>query len=265
MRISRPHALAAALALVAGVCVTLNVAAVRDAAAGTSFTRAFTFPASLANGLVADLVPPVGTVPRLSFVAGKVAIGELPIPMPLRLGRHTRGRDPQRFVRLSTEGPHARLLLTGVVDSDGHAVSNSSNQLVIEAVVSPSGAAVNPPPYVIPFDIVSGTAYVDAPVPVARQPGATVTLQILGVSIADAGGEVFGVFGVALGAANSAAPLQPTPTPGGTPSADGQCFDIVTGRCTGQACGAESRCTLPNQLCDRSGRRCPGEAAPQHP
>jgi len=258
MRTFRPHAWTAALALVAGVWVVLSVAGVRAAAAGTSFARAFTFPAALANGIVGDLVPPVGTIPRLSFLAGKVAIGELPIPMPLHLGRHARGRG--------ADGPHARLLLTGVVDSDGQAVSNSGNQLVIEAAVSPSGAAASPPPYVIPFDIENGTAYIDAPVAVARQPGAAVTLQILAVSVADSAGEVFGVFGVALGATHSAPQLQPTPTPGGTSSADGQCFDIVTGRCTGQACGAGSRCALPNQLCDLNGR-CPGEPAPQpqHP
>ena len=111
--------------------------------------RSFAFPVTFANGLTADLVVPAGSTSSLRFDVGKVAIGELPVPLPG--GARRRGRRGREFVRPAEIGSHARLLLTGVVDGDGHPVTNTGNEVVIDAVVSPNGAATAAPPFVIPF------------------------------------------------------------------------------------------------------------------
>src|SRR5437868_6593231 len=82
-------------------CALLMRSARTDAAAPAALVRSFAFPASYANAVVGDLVPPTGTASTLSFQIGKVAIGELPIPMPLRNVRAARSRVP-KFMRLST-------------------------------------------------------------------------------------------------------------------------------------------------------------------
>ena len=224
---------------ICGVCAVMGAAvgvfgrgAVgRATGVPSAFTRAFAFPASAANGLVGDLVQPTETQSPLHFAGGNVAIGELPIPMPLRPGRRGQARDLQKFTRVEDSGPHARLLLTGVADAGGKPVTNSGNQLVVDAVVSPSSAAVSMPPYVIPFDITDGTAFVDAPLPIVRQTGEGVSIQVLAVSVVDPDGQPFGVLGLLLAPARSTPTPRFTPTPGDTPLPDGACF--TGAECTG--------------------------------
>jgi hypothetical protein len=47
-----------------------------------------------------------------------------------------------------------------------------------------------------------------------------------------------------------------------TPCGIGECFDSVTQHCTGQPCDSTLRCSLPNQICDVGGLRCPCRPAP---
>src|SRR5262249_34931872 len=157
------------------------------------------------------------TTSKLSFRIGKVAIGELPIPMPLRNARGAHTRGVPKFVRLSNAGPRARLFLDGVVDAEGNPVSNTGNQLILDPTVVPSGALLRSPPYAIPFDIVNGTAFVDAPLPIQSQPDTPVTVQTLGASVLDPDGQPFGVLGFHLKPARQTPVPQLAPTPGGTP------------------------------------------------
>lgn len=206
----------------------------------SALSRSFAFPVSLANGVIGDLVPPAGSPTNLRFQVGKVAVGELPVPMPLRAGRRGRGRSGREFLRPAEAGPHARLLLNGVVDASGVLVTNSGNQLVIDAVVSPSSAALSPPPFAIPFEINGGTAFVDALLPIHDQADGSVRVQILGTAVVDSGGQTFGVLGVQLAAA------RPTPTPHAAPTAGetpqvGRCF--AAARCAGASFPAsQQRC-----------------------
>lgn len=193
--------------------------------------RSFAFPAMFANGLTGDLVVPAGSTTGLRFEIGKVAIGELPLPLPdnaRRRGRRPRGRE---FVRPADLGSHVRLLLTGVVDGDGRPVTNTGNEIVIDAVVSPSSAANGAPPFVIPFDITNGMAFVDALLPVQPTPDGSVRVQVLGVTVMDPGGQPFGVLGFQLKPARATPLPRATPTPGEAPPAEGQCF--VGPDCTG--------------------------------
>jgi hypothetical protein len=369
----------AMFAVASGLLVMMHSA---SAVVSSSMYRSLAFPLSLANGVSGNLVPPTGSTTKLNFETGKVAIGELPVPLPQRAGRRGRAGDARPFFRPSGEGPHIRLLLDGVTDANG-AVTNSGNQVMVDAVVSPSTAALNGPPFIIPFDIRDGTAFVDALLPVQRLADGSARVQILGVSVVDPEGQPFGVLGFLLPQARPTPVLLFTPTPGSilqgqgqcfvgradctgpsyaasqdqccrrakvddagrdgaswcpaeqfdpstgrclsdaciacptpppqnpptpssgpcadtpdctgscsitcadgttvaggcvgggdqacrcdatcrapTPCGAGQCFDTLTFRCTGQACGPGLRCPLPNQLCDVGGRFCPCEPAP---
>jgi len=213
--------------LVGGVLVGVTVCAalvtsVFGAGVPRPQARSFDFPVSFANGVSGNLVLPSGTTSPLMFQSGEVAIGELPVPMPFRPTRGSRrghGASGRDFVRVAEAGPHARLLLSGVVNAAG-AVTNSGNQLIIDAVVSPSAAVVTPPPFVIPFDIIDGKAFIDAPLPIHPQTDGAVRVQVLGVTVVDPDGQPFGVLGFALRPA--ATPPQPTPV--ATPASAGQCF-----------------------------------------
>lgn len=191
-----------------------------------SATRSFAFPAALADGLVGDLVTPANNTSHLSVGDGHVAIGRLPIPMPERGGRRgrlRRGRD--LFMRPTDEPPHVRLLLRGVVDANGNAVSSQGNHLVISAVVTPEVAASTASPFSFGFDLADGNAFVDAPLPIHPLADAAVKVQILAVSVVDPDEQTFAVLGFEL----VAAPIEPTPVV--TPSASGQCF--IGPRCAG--------------------------------
>jgi hypothetical protein len=215
--------------------------------------RSFLFPAALASGVTGELVSAPGGNARLSFDRGIVAIGYLPV---LRADRVSRRRTlgARDFVRPADAGPRARLLLTGVADTDGNLVTNTGNELMIDAVVSPSSAAVSPPPFVIPFDINAGTAFVDAALPLDGQGGAAARVQVLGAAVIDPDGQPFGVLGFAMVPASPASPppaLAPgwTPTPGVSP-ADGRCF--VGPTCTGTSFPAS------RDTCCHLGRSGPG-------
>lgn len=190
----------------------------RTSAAGSvpsRLLRSFAFPVTFANGLTADLVMPAGSTTTLRFDVAKVAIGELPVPLPQRA--RGRGRGGREFVRPADVGTHARLLLSGVVDGDGHLVNSAGHQVVIDAVVSPSSAASSAPPFVIPFDITNGMAFVDALLPIQAASDGSVRVQILGVTLIDAEGLPFGILGFQLSPVRSTPAPRPTPNPGGTP------------------------------------------------
>ena len=215
--------------------------------------RSFAFPATFANGLTADLVVPAGSATNLRFEVGKIAIGELPVPLPDGARRRGRRRAGREFVRPADIGSRVRLLLTGVTDGDGHAVTNTANQVIVDAVISPSTAANPAPPFVIPFDITNGTAFVDALLPIHPSPDGNVRVQLLGVTVVDPGGQPFGVLGFQLNAARSTPVPRSTPTPGGTPALDGQCF--VGLECMGVSFAAT------RERCCRSGNRPDGAPA----
>jgi hypothetical protein len=228
------------------IATGLAMAQVAPAGLSNSMSRAMTFPTRLSNGVAGDLVPPVGSRPRLTFDIGKVALGELPVPLAQRARRRGAG-DARPFFRPRNEGPHVRLLLSGVVDADGP-VTNNGNQLIVDAVVSPSSAASNGPPFTIPFDVKEGTVFVDALLPVQSLADGSVRVQILGVTAVDPEGQPFGVLGFQL------APVQPTPvvrftpTPGGPPAAPGQCF-VGRPDCAGPSYGAsQEQCCRRSQL-----------------
>lgn len=210
-----------------------SVRAVRAEGALGAARRAFAFPPTLANGLTGDLVLPPGSATALRCVSAHVAIGELPVPVPpSTVGTRGRQRD-LRFMRPSHAGAHARLLLLGVTGADGMPVDNTGNRLVIGAQITPGEAGT--PPFVVPFDIHGGSAFVDVPLPIVTQADGPVTVQLTGVSVVDPQGQSFGVLGFALGAA------PPAPTPGGTPIIDGQCF--VGPACSGPSFPAsQTRC-----------------------
>src|SRR6185369_1420865 len=102
-------------------------------------------------------------------------------------------------------------------DASGHPVSLSGSQALIDVVVSPSTAATSPPPFVIPFDITDGTAFVDAQLPIQAASDGSVRVQVLGVTVVDPDGQPFGVLGFALSRARPTPVPRPTPTPGGAP------------------------------------------------
>jgi len=255
-----------------------------------SIAGSFAFPSSMANGVSGNLVAPAGGTSKLSFDTGMVAIGQLPLPLTTNSMARRRQTAP-RFLRAPDAGPRVRMFLSGVADSSGSAVSNTGNQLVIDAVVSPNDAATSP--FVVPFDISDGNAFVDALLPIQMQSGRGVQVQVLGVTLVDPDKQPFAVLGFEL---PPAPPTTPTPGPcadgadcsgacvvtcadgtslagqcvGGvtnrcecsvacsapTPCGGVQCFDTITQRCTGQPCGPGLRCALPNQVCDLGGRRC---------
>ena len=245
-----PRRCTAVLLSVIGAAAALFGACRLVEAAGvpSSLRRSFAFPVSFATGVTVDLVTPAGTTSPLTFGRGIVAVGYLPIPrpMPLRPRRRTVGR--QEFVRPVSAPPRARLLLSGVVNADGSAVTSSGNELVIDVLVSPTTGALSPPPFVIPFDIQNGTAFVDAPLPLAGEPDGPVRIQVLGVTVTDPTGLPFGVPGFAMSAAGLVP--RPTPTPGGPAPRDGQCF--VGPDCSGPSFAA------PQERCCRFSRPASG-------
>ena len=190
-----------------------------------ALTRAFEFPVSLGSAVTGPLVRPIGTAPSLTFRQGTVAVGALPVPLPAPLARVRRLRNQSPFfLPTSDSAPHARLLLIGVVDAQGTPVTNTGNHFSIDGEVSP-GSTVTPPPFVIPFDITDGMAYVDAALPIQPQLDAAAFAEVTAVSVSDPRGQVFGVLGFRV--ASPAA--TPTPslssTPGTTPSPQvGHCF-----------------------------------------
>lgn len=260
------------VALFAGAGLLLGM--VQLAGAGrvpSAVARSLAFPVSLANGIAGDLVPPAGSSTKLSFESGKVAVGELPVPLPQRPGRRRRAGEARTFFRPSDDGPHVRMLLNGVVDADG-AVTNSHNQLMIDAVVSPSSAALSSPPFVVPFDIKEGTAFVDAPLPIQNLADGSVRIQILGVTVVDPEGQPFGVLGFQLPPAPGTPVPRFTPTPSGTPPVqDVNCADrsVCAGRCTRQCsdgrvesgvCRAAATCEC-SASCDAVPTPSPGPCA----
>ena len=233
---------------VLGCCsALLGTAAVASAGnVSTNMTRSFAFPLSFANGVAGDLVMPAGSATKLSFDAGMVAIGELPVPLPQRTSRHGRAGDTGPFFRPRDEGPHVRLLLNNVVDEAGP-VTNTGNQLIIDAVVTPPGGASNGgPPFIVPFDIKDGTVFVDALLPVQSMADGSVRVQIVGVSVVDPGGQPFGVLGFQLPPSPSTPLAHTTPTPGGPPQLLGQCF---VGRTD---CAGPSYAASQKQCCSRA-------------
>lgn len=237
-----------ALLVLAGLWVACATA--QAASLSPQTLRSFAFPVTFANGLTADLVVPAGSATNLRFEVGKIAIGELPVPLPEGARRRGRKQAGREFVRPADIGSHARLLLTGVVDGDGHPVSNTGNQVMIDAMVSPSSAAATPPPFMIPFDITNGTAFVDAVLPVQRLSDGSVRVQVLGVTLVDPSGQPFGVLGFQLDAARPTPAPRATPTPGGTPAVGGQCF--VGSDCAGVSFPARQ------QVCCRFSRHVSG-------
>jgi hypothetical protein len=223
-----PVALRVMVALTSGIVV----GRVAQAATMTSrVSQAFAFPVTAANGLMADLVMPAGSATNLRFDSGKVAIGELPVALPVAY--HRPRRPTREFVRPADIGSRARLSLAGVVDGDGRPVTNTGNQLVIDAVVSPGSAASAAPPFVIPFDIANGTAFVDARLPIRPSADGGARVQVLGVSLVDPDGQPFGVLGFQLPPPRATPGARPTPRPGRRPPDAGQCF--VGADCTGVA------------------------------
>jgi hypothetical protein len=228
--VRRALRVSAVVVAVAWSLIGLRQLAVAGARPG-SLMHSFAFPSSLASGVSGELVAPAGGGSPLRFDRGMVAIGYLPVPRPDRPGRHGRPRGERDFVRPPDGTPHVRLLLVGVVDADGKPVNNAGNELVVDAVVSPGGAASAAPPFVVPFDIHDGTAFLDAPLPVQGQPDASARVQILGAEVVDPDGQPFGTLGFeVLGAPATPMPTS-TPAPGGTPEALGRCF--ASPDCTG--------------------------------
>ena len=171
----------------------------RAGEAPARFLRSFGFPANSANGVMADLVVPAGSTTGLGFDIGKVAIGELPVLAPSDEVRGAGRRRPARhFLRASTPGTQIRLLLTGVVDGDGNPVTNTGNRVIIDAVVTPTNAAVTAPPFIVPFNITNGIGYVDTLLPVPAPPGGRVAVQVLGVTLVNPAGDAFAVLGFQL-------------------------------------------------------------------
>jgi len=174
---------------------------------------AFKFPLSFANGVAGDLIVPVGSVSKLSFDSGKVAVGNLPATTLTEHSGPRRRSRALRFTPPSGPAPRARLLLNGVIDADGNLVSNTGNQLLIDATVSSGGAAQTPQPFTFPFDINGGLAFVDVALPIPVPADGSVRVQIVGVTVVDPDGQAFATLGFELPAA------RPTPPPSFTPAA----------------------------------------------
>ncbi|HUI25434.1 MAG TPA: hypothetical protein VL403_05060 [Candidatus Kryptonia bacterium] len=232
------------LVLIAAVVVgaAVGVHAVTSSSVPAALTHSFEFPVSLGSAVSGDLVSPIGGTPSLTFDHGTVAVGMLPVPLPQPLARLKQLRNqPVFFMPANDATPHARLLLSGVVDANGAAVTNSGNQLVIDAVVSPGSAVTTLPPFIVPFDINDGMAFIDAALPIEPQSDGAVTVQVTAISVSDPSGQLFGVLGFHLAPVVPTATPFATHTPGGTPSTQGQCF--VSPNCMGPSFPA------PQDLC----------------
>ncbi len=232
MVFSKKRVLWKACGLLVAVCLSAAGRATIAGGVPRALSRSFAFPASIANGVTGDLVVPAGSTTHLRFATAKVAIGQLPVPLPQSVARRRhRAGLAREFLRPADLAPYARLMLNGVVDENGNLVTNAANQLVIDAAVSPSGAASDAPPFTILFDIRDGAAFVDAPLPIQSQTTGPVRVQVLGVTIIDPDGQPFGVLGFELPPARPSRIPLATPTPGGTPQVEGQCF--IGADCTG--------------------------------
>lgn len=203
--------------------------------------RSFSFPLSFANGVAGDLISPAGTTSSLRIEGvAKVAVGELPVPLPERRSRRGGSSRGSGFVRPANGTPYVRLLLNGVIDSNGHPASSIGNQLVVDVLVSPSGAVTSEPPFTFAFDISNGGAFLSAALPI-QLTDSTARVQILGVTLIDPDGQPFGVLGFEVPAAHPTAVPSGTPTPGGTPAVEGQCY--VGADCSGQSFAAsQAKC-----------------------
>lgn len=207
----------------------LMMAAARLVFAGPApgiFLRSFEFPVSFTGGVAGDLIVPVGSVSALTFDSGKVAIGSLPTATLPGRSAARRGSSAPRFLPASGPAPRVRLLLNGVTDADGSLVSNTGNQLIIDAVVSPDGAALTPQPFTFLFDISGGLAFVDAALPIPMRSDGPVRVQIVGVTVVDPDGQAFATLGFELPAAQPTPPPSATPLATPTPEAQGRCFMV---------------------------------------
>lgn len=185
--------------------------------------QSFRFPAAMARGLESDLLAPADSASTLRFERGHVAIGVLPVPRP----EHRRRFLPQQDTfRLPPGGlPHARLLLTGVVDGNGGVVSNHGNQLAIDVAIGSANAADATQTVAIPFDVESGSAFLDVPLPIPFATEGPTRVEVRGVKVNDPIGQTFAVLGFQVEPAPPATPTpQTTPTPGGTPPRVGYCY-----------------------------------------
>jgi hypothetical protein len=197
------------------------------------FLRTFEFPLSLTNSIAGDLIVPIGSASKLTFDSGKVAIGNLPTATsPERSGARHRSRA-QRFMPASGLAPRARLLLNGVTDADGSLVSNTGNQLIIDAAVSPDSAALTPQPFTFPFDISGGLAFLDVALPIPARSDGPVRVQIVGVTVVDPEGQVFATLGFELPAVQPTPLASATPLATPTPETEGRCFKGPN--CAGQS------------------------------
>ena len=213
--------------------------------ASSIFLRSFEFPLSFANGVAGDLIVPIGSASKLSFDSGKVAIGNLPATDTAgALG--TAPPQPRSALHAASgPAPRARLLLNGVIDADGNLVSNTGNQLLIDAAVSPGSAALTPQPFAFPFDINGGLAFLDVALPIPARSDGSVRVQIVGVTVVDPDGQAFAALGFELPAAQrhrrrAYAGGDPTPKPRA----------VLQGpNCTGQSvrCRRTSAVALPVQ------------------
>jgi len=209
-------------ATIVAACLPLAVACPMPVAATTvprAITRAFDFPASLANGVAGNLVPPSDGVASLQFQLGLVGIGFVPVPRPEPFSRLSRARgrlSAPVFMSQPDAVPHARLLLRGVTGPDGMPASGNGT-LIIDAVISPATAGQSP--FSLPFQIQDGMAFLDVALPIQPQPDQAVHVETRGVTVQDGEGQAFGVLGFTVAAAANT-----TPTPVGTPSVEGECF-----------------------------------------
>lgn len=207
---------------------------------------------SFASGVAGDLIVPIGSAATFSFDSGRVAIGDVPVALPERSGPRRRGRAGRPFLTPPGSGPRVRLLLHGVTDADGSLVSNTGNQLIIDAAVSSAGAAPAPQPFALPFDINAGLAWLDAPLPIQAPTDASVRVQIIGVTVTDPSGQAFATLGFEVSGIRP--PTPPSFTPLATPTADaeGRCFK-------GPICAGPS-VPLSQDECCRTGRAADGVA-----
>ncbi len=193
----------------------------------------FELPLTSVSGVAGELVSPSGTPSKLVFESGKVAIGEVMAALPERALPRRRGHAGQRATTSPPVGPRARLVLAGVTDGDGNLVTNSGNQLVIDALVSPSTAAPSGQPFTFPFDIIGGSGFVDAALPIDTPPDGPVRLQVIGISVEDPEGQPFAVLGFEVAAQRPTAPPSVTPSAIPTIVPEGWCFH-------GSSCGGGS-------------------------
>lgn len=219
----------------------------------SSVSRAFDLSVSFASGIASDLIVPIGSASTFTFDVGKVAIGDFPGAFSERLGPRRRGHAGRGFLLPAASGPRARLLLIGVADADGSLVTNSGNQLIIDAVASSGDAALSTQPFTFAFDINAGVASLDVPLPIPASAGGSVRLQIVGVSVVDPNGQAFATLGFEISPPRPPVPPSVTPQPNVTPEDEGRCF-------RGPTCSGPS-VPMPQEECCRTAGRPGGVVA----